>query len=45
VFGPAVRPLPQLPIDVDADGYFIARGDFPEPVGPSFWEIGAGQQP
>jgi ubiquinol-cytochrome c reductase iron-sulfur subunit len=42
VFGPAVRPLPQLPIDVDADGYFVARGDFPEPVGPSFWEIGAG---
>ncbi|WP_433508380.1 ubiquinol-cytochrome c reductase iron-sulfur subunit [Pseudonocardia halophobica] len=38
VFGPAARPLPQLPITVDADGYSVARGDFPDPVGPSFWE-------
>jgi quinol---cytochrome c reductase iron-sulfur subunit len=38
VFGPAVRPLPQLPLDVDADGYLIARGDFPEPIGPGFWD-------
>ncbi len=36
-FGPAARPLPQLPVGVDDDGYLIARGDFPEPVGPSFW--------
>ncbi|RBQ20227.1 (2Fe-2S)-binding protein [Spongiactinospora rosea] len=40
VFGPAARPLPQLPIDVDAEGYLIATGDFPVPVGPSFWERG-----
>jgi ubiquinol-cytochrome c reductase iron-sulfur subunit len=40
VFGPATRSLPQLPITVDAEGYFVARGDFPEPVGPSFWNIG-----
>ena len=40
VFGPAARPLPQLPITVDAEGFLIARGDFPDPVGPSFWEIG-----
>ena len=39
IFGPAHRPLPQLPIEVDADGYLIAKGDFPEPVGPSFWDI------
>jgi ubiquinol-cytochrome c reductase iron-sulfur subunit len=39
VFGPATRALPQLPITVDADGWFVARGDFPEPVGPAFWEI------
>jgi ubiquinol-cytochrome c reductase iron-sulfur subunit len=38
VFGPATRPLPQLPITVDDDGYFVARGDFSEPVGPGFWE-------
>jgi ubiquinol-cytochrome c reductase iron-sulfur subunit len=37
VFGPAARPLPQLPIGVDAQGYLVARGDFPEPVGPGFW--------
>ncbi|MEA2446603.1 MAG: ubiquinol-cytochrome c reductase iron-sulfur subunit, partial [Actinomycetota bacterium] len=29
--GPATRPLPQLPIGVDDDGYLIALGDFPEP--------------
>lgn len=38
IFGPAKRPLPQLPISVDAEGYLIARSDFHEPVGPSFWE-------
>ena len=38
IFGPAARPLPQLPIAVDAEGYLIARSDFTEPVGPSFWE-------
>lgn len=38
VFGPAKRPLPQLPITVDSDGYLVARNDFEEPVGPSFWE-------
>ena len=39
IFGPAHRPLPQLPIEVDAEGYLIATGDFPEPIGPSFWDI------
>ena len=38
IFGPASRPLPQLPITVDAEGYLIAQSDFTEPVGPSFWE-------
>lgn len=38
IFGPAKRPLPQLPIAVDAEGYLIAQSDFTEPVGPSFWE-------
>jgi ubiquinol-cytochrome c reductase iron-sulfur subunit len=38
IFGPASRPLPQLPIQIDADGYLVAQSDFLEPVGPSFWE-------
>lgn len=33
-FGPAARSLPQLPLGVDGDGYLVALGDFPEPVGP-----------
>jgi ubiquinol-cytochrome c reductase iron-sulfur subunit len=38
IFGPASRPLPQLPIAVDAEGYLVATSDFHEPVGPSYWE-------
>jgi ubiquinol-cytochrome c reductase iron-sulfur subunit len=38
IFGPAKRPLPQLPITVDSEGYLVAQSDFTEPVGPSFWE-------
>ncbi|PWV46317.1 ubiquinol-cytochrome c reductase iron-sulfur subunit [Nocardiopsis sp. L17-MgMaSL7] len=38
VFGPAHRPLPQLPIGVDDEGFLIAKGDFNEPTGPTFWE-------
>ena len=38
IFGPAARPLPQLPITVDAEGYLVAQSDFLEPVGPSFWD-------
>lgn len=38
IFGPAKRPLPQLPITVDDEGYLIAKSDFTEPVGPSYWE-------
>jgi ubiquinol-cytochrome c reductase iron-sulfur subunit len=37
VFGPAGRPLPQLPIDVDDEGFFIARSDYAEAVGPTYW--------
>jgi ubiquinol-cytochrome c reductase iron-sulfur subunit len=40
VFGPAARPLPQLPLTTDADGYLVAASDFTQPVGPSFWERG-----
>jgi ubiquinol-cytochrome c reductase iron-sulfur subunit len=38
-FGPAARRLPQLPMGVDDDGYLVALDDFPEPVGPSFWNV------
>ena len=38
LFGPAARPLPQLAISVDDEGYFVAQGDFAEPIGPSYWE-------
>ena len=37
VFGPAPRPLPQLSLYVDSDGFLRARGDFTEPVGPGWW--------
>ena len=40
IFGPAARPLPQLPLGVDDEGYLVAQDDFAEPVGPSFWERG-----
>jgi ubiquinol-cytochrome c reductase iron-sulfur subunit len=39
LFGPATRKLAQLPIKLDEEtGYFIATGDFIEPVGPAYWE-------
>jgi ubiquinol-cytochrome c reductase iron-sulfur subunit len=41
VFGPATRSLPKLPLGVEVVSgtqYFVAKGDFPEPVGPAFWE-------
>ncbi|MGI9063779.1 MAG: cytochrome bc1 complex Rieske iron-sulfur subunit [Pseudonocardiaceae bacterium] len=38
IFGPATRSLPQLPLDVDEQGYFYARHEFIEAVGPGFWE-------
>ena len=40
-YGPAARPLPQLPMRLEADGTFTALGDFPAPVGPSFWDMQA----
>ena len=40
VAGPAGRPLPQLPLAIDKDGYLVAQRDFGEPVGPGFWDAG-----
>jgi ubiquinol-cytochrome c reductase iron-sulfur subunit len=41
VFGPAPRPLPQLPLYIDAEGVLRSQSGFDEPVGPGFWERGA----
>jgi ubiquinol-cytochrome c reductase iron-sulfur subunit len=40
IFGPAARPLPQLPITVNDEGYLVAREPFHEAVGPSYPERG-----
>ena len=37
IFGPATRPLPELPIALDGEGYLIARSDYIEAVGPTYW--------
>jgi ubiquinol-cytochrome c reductase iron-sulfur subunit len=36
-FGPAGRPLPQLPLSIDAQGKLRAAGPLSGPVGPSWW--------
>jgi ubiquinol-cytochrome c reductase iron-sulfur subunit len=43
-FGPAARPLPQLPLGVGEDGVLVAQDDFPEPVGPAFWDMNRGSR-
>ncbi len=40
VFGPAPRPLPQLPLFIDSEGYLCAQRGYDEAVGPGFWERG-----
>jgi quinol---cytochrome c reductase iron-sulfur subunit len=39
IFGPAGRPLPQLPVLVDANGELRAAGSLSGPVGPSWWGV------
>lgn len=39
LFGPAGRPLPQLPLRVDADGNLRAAGDLSDGPGPSWWGV------
>jgi ubiquinol-cytochrome c reductase iron-sulfur subunit len=36
IFGPAGRPLPQLPLAVDSSGVLRAAGNFSGPVGPAW---------
>jgi ubiquinol-cytochrome c reductase iron-sulfur subunit len=38
VLGPADRPLPQLPLEVDDEGFLRATDDFDDAVGPGFWD-------
>jgi quinol---cytochrome c reductase iron-sulfur subunit len=42
VYGPAPKPLPQLPIEVGDDHVLRATGDFTAPVGPSYWNVPLG---
>ena len=39
LFGPAGRPLPQLPLFVGPDGELRAAGNFSGPVGPGWWGV------
>ena len=38
-FGPAGRNLPLLPVYTDSSGYLRAKGNFDQPVGPSWWGV------
>jgi ubiquinol-cytochrome c reductase iron-sulfur subunit len=38
IFGPATRRLPMLPLGVDEEGFFVAKSDYKDTVGPDFWE-------
>jgi ubiquinol-cytochrome c reductase iron-sulfur subunit len=38
-FGPAGRPLPQLPLRIDAQGYLVAAGALSGNIGPSWWGV------
>ncbi len=42
IFGPAPRPLPQLPLRIDDNGVIRAQAGYDEPIGPGFWERGNG---
>jgi ubiquinol-cytochrome c reductase iron-sulfur subunit len=39
IYGPAGRPLPQLPLSTDAGGHLRAAGNFSARVGPSWWNV------
>ena len=44
IFGPAHRPVPQLPLGIDDEGYIIAMSDFPDIVAPSYPELARDQK-
>jgi ubiquinol-cytochrome c reductase iron-sulfur subunit len=37
-FGPAPRPLPQLPLYIDSSGFLRAQAGYDQPVGPGYYE-------
>ncbi|HEX5195003.1 MAG TPA: ubiquinol-cytochrome c reductase iron-sulfur subunit [Solirubrobacteraceae bacterium] len=39
IFGPAGRPLPQLPVMIDGAGNLRSAGNFSARVGPSWWGV------
>jgi ubiquinol-cytochrome c reductase iron-sulfur subunit len=39
IYGPAGRPLPQLPLEIDGDGNLRAAGNFSARVGPGWWNV------
>jgi ubiquinol-cytochrome c reductase iron-sulfur subunit len=39
IFGPAARPLPQLPLMIAGDGTLVAAGPLSGSVGPSWWSV------
>jgi ubiquinol-cytochrome c reductase iron-sulfur subunit len=39
IFGPAVRPLAQLPLAIVGDRTLVAAGPLSGPVGPSYWGV------
>ena len=39
IYGPAGRPLPQLPLEIDGGGNLRAAGNFSQRVGPSWWNV------
>jgi ubiquinol-cytochrome c reductase iron-sulfur subunit len=39
MFGPAGRPLPQLPLAIDSDRNLVAAGGFSGPVGPAWLSV------
>jgi ubiquinol-cytochrome c reductase iron-sulfur subunit len=40
VFGPAGRPLPQLPLRIDGVGRLVAGGPMSDSIGPAWWGTG-----
>lgn len=39
IYGPAGRPLPQLPLEIDSAGVLRAAGNFSQRVGPAWWNV------
>jgi ubiquinol-cytochrome c reductase iron-sulfur subunit len=39
IYGPAGRPLPQLPLMIDPAGYLRAAGNFSARIGPGWWNV------